>query len=442
MRIRFRDSICTLATILCFAAGSASARNIPGIIPISGVDVDLPDAELRVIDPLVKGARFVALGESVHGSAGFLKLEHRITKYLVERKGFRLVILENPVIRSAGLTEWVDGCATGRSKGKKLPIDLIYEPTDEDWDFFVWMCDFNRAHRKDPIRFRGMDIWDRPWEHQERMEKLAKKLSLDFESELAITRKHCWAHGDSDWSQWDEYMKILQREKKIPVADYVPCTEALRKMEKTVNQFLGRSLSDRAFYDAHSLIQSIQTSYGFQGNFNFAYQDFGKRWNSRDLAQAKNQYSIWEQEGELRAVLIAHTTHTSKMMSGSDWWKTGFGEFKSGVFFLKQWLGNSVRTIGLTGYDVTGTQGEWAKPTSPESLDRVLHDLGYTVAFVDPYSKFIARQKRWWIQNENDESHYTDGVYMVPKDNFDAFFFVDKTHQGKAILPWRPVFQW
>ncbi len=441
-RSLFRSVLYSLMILIPFAGSSIADEKIPGIVALSGTDPDLPDAELRVIDPLVKGARFVAIGEAVHGSAGFIKMEHRLTRYLVERKGFRLIIFESPVMRSRGLTRWVEGCASGASKSKKLPIDLHQSPIDEDWDFYVWMCDFNRKNRNNPVRFRGMDIWDRPWEHQIEMERLTKKLRFNFGEQLALTRKHCWYHDEKDWSRSKEYMDILVREKKIPEVDYIPCTKSLKSMEKAVDQRLGRNLSDREYFDAHTLIQSIQTSFGYQANFNFAFQSFGKQWNSRDLAQAKNQYSIWEQEGEPRTVLVAHTSHATKMLSGSDWWKTGEGVFKSGVFFLRQWLGNSVRTIGLTGYDVTGKQGNYTKPTSPKSLDLFLHRRGYSVAYVDSYSKFITSQPRWWVHNENDKSHYTDGVYLIPRDNFDAFVFIDRSYKGNPILPWRDDWQW
>lgn len=432
------------AGLLSFSLiSSALAVSPKGVVPLAGVEADLPDTELRVLDRLVSGAKVVALGESVHGSAGFLKLQHRITKYLVERKGFRLVVLENPVIRSAGITRWLTGCASGTSSGKPMPIDLLYSPIAEDRDFLGWICDFNRRHRRDPIRFRGMDIWDRPWEHQIRMEKIAKTLRLDFAADLALTRKHCWAHGDNDWSNWTKYMEILKRERKIPPADYVPCSMSLSKMEAAVDQFLRGSLSARDRYAAHTLIQSIQSAFGFQGNYNFRYVGPDKGWNSRDLAQAKNEFRIWEQEGKRRMVLIAHTSHTTKMESGSDWWKMGKGAFKSGLYYLKQRMGNSVRTIGLTGYDVTGSQGTWDRPENADSLDLELHKRGFSVAYVDPYSRFVLQRNRWWVQNENSaKDHYRDGVYMVPRDNFDAFIFVDKTHIGEKILPWREVFRW
>ncbi len=422
-----------------------------GVKKFPSIDPASDSSDLRVLNSLSKDTDLLAIGESVHGSAGFIQMEHRITRYLVEKRGFRTILLENPVIRTAGLSEWVKSCASSEKKKSAfavdMPIDLLYQPIEEDRTFLQWMCDFNRVHPNDPVAFRGMDIWDRPWEHQAQLERVDAELGLGLKSDLAVTAEHCWLHSVKNWDTYPELMKKLAVEKKIPDADYIPCSETLAKLRKFTEREIRRSSSlagksiRKRRYALHAFLQSLNTAAAYQGRLNFVYLGFGPAWNQRDQAQAANEYSIWEQEGKKPAVLIAHTSHTSRMRSTSDWWKTGVGAFRSGLSFLEEKTPLRIRNIGLTGYRVTGVQGDFLTPTSADSLDVALHGQGVTSAWVNPRGSFVRAKDRWWIENENDKDS-PDGVYMVPKDNFDLFVFLDESLRGKDVLPWHSVWRW
>jgi hypothetical protein len=428
----------TLLLVMSLILSFWAMADLPkGITPLSGVDPSLPDTELKFLDSLVKDADILAIGESVHGSGGYRSLQHRLAKYLIEKKGFRTLMVENPVIRSIGLTKWLDTCESGQA----APIDLLDQPIEEDLAFFNWLCSYNRAHPTDRVRFRGMDIWDRPWEHQARLEDLNQKLNLKFDELLKLTHDHCWFHNQNSWVNYSAMMKVLQQYKMIPPVDYGPCTKSIEQMRWDVQ----RKMDDTPNNQRHSLydfLQSLDTALGFQVDYNFAYQCRGKSWDGRDLAQSRNELNIWRQEGKKKAIIITHTSHASKMESPTDFWGFGSGAIHSGVSYLRKILGDRVRTLGLTGYEITGVQGNFLKPTSVESLDLTLHQMGLSVALVNPSSEFVRSHKRWWVHNENNPTAFPDGVYEVPRDNFDLFIFVDKSLVGKAILPWRSVWLW
>src|SRR5687768_6995995 len=124
--------IAVLSSLVLFASLPSHARD--GIYPLEGVDPSLPDAELRFLDPVVGDARFVGIGESVHGSDGMIKIQHRLIKYLVLHHGFRTLMWENPVIRSIGLTEWVEKCPN-----EPPPINLLYDPVKAQLEIFEWI---------------------------------------------------------------------------------------------------------------------------------------------------------------------------------------------------------------------------------------------------------------------------------------------------------------
>ena len=110
------------ASILSTAAFGA----LPGVTEFRTTPERLSDAQLStLLDARVASADVIALGESSHGSSGFLQIQTRLVRYLVEKHGFRLIAWENPALRSLELSEWVSSCTKGRTPA---PIDVLYMP--------------------------------------------------------------------------------------------------------------------------------------------------------------------------------------------------------------------------------------------------------------------------------------------------------------------------
>src|SRR5687768_9064902 len=111
--------------------------------------------------------------------------------------GFRLIVWENPTLRSLELARWVSSCTKARTPA---PVDVLYMPTPSDVAFFDWVCEFNLAHPGDPIVFRGMDVWDRPWEHYARIRVLSSRVGVDPGLAGSI-EKSCPAYRASSWPE-------------------------------------------------------------------------------------------------------------------------------------------------------------------------------------------------------------------------------------------------
>ena len=133
---------------------------LPGVTEFKMAPEKIPDAELSaLLRERVAAADVIAIGETVHGSSALLKLQARLIRYLVAEHGLRLIVWENPPLRSLELSRWLAACIKTRSPA---PVDVLYFPTLSDAPLLEWMCDFNRSNPGTPIVFRGMDVWDRP----------------------------------------------------------------------------------------------------------------------------------------------------------------------------------------------------------------------------------------------------------------------------------------
>jgi hypothetical protein len=145
-----------------------------------------------------------------------------------------------------------------------------------------------------------------------------------------------------------------------------------------------------------------------------------------------------EKHNAKRAILSAHTSHVSHNRSPANWW--GFGDLKSGVFFFTEMTRRSVYSIALTAYGAAGTQGDWSLPTARNSLDKKLHDAGHAFSFFASNAAFLSEYGKWWMQNQNIPGPDESGVEIVPRDHFDAYFFLGQSHLDK-VLPQRPMWQ-
>ncbi len=420
---------------LLFATSVLGA--LPGVTELKTLPEKIADAQLALLlDKRIAGTDVVALGETVHASSGFLRIQTRLIRYLVEKHGFRLIVWENPPLRSLELARWVAACTTSKTAP---PIDVLYLPTPSDFPLWEWICKFNLANPKDAIVFRGMDVWDRPWEHYARIRSLAAAAGLDARP-LGAIEKLCPAYRSSSWTDIEVVLARVQNDRHFsPKDDYEQCRAALMSLFDLARRSAleKQKKKDRTADDAFELAISASTLLGWLGFYNYNWSDDILSWNARDEAQGRNTMLIMEKHAAARAIVAAHTSHVSHNRSRADWW--GFGDIKSGIHFLTAMARKKVFNIAFTAYEASGAQGEWLIPTAPNSLDKKLYDAKHAFAFFASDAAFLAEHPRWWMQNQN-AGNYENGVELVPRDHFDAFIFFDRSILDRA-LPARPMWE-
>ena len=424
-----------------FALALVSARvwaALPGVTEFQSTPEQITDVQLAgLLGHRIRSADVIAIGESVHGSAGFLRVQTRVVRHLVEHHGLRLIVWENPALRSLELSAWVAACAKGTSPP---PLDVLYMPTAADRALWEWICDFNRSHPGDPIVFRGMDVWDRPWDHYARLQRLSASVGGAFDL-LKNIAGSCPAHRASSWDEIQGVFAALARDGKfLPETGYEKCRATLTTLLERAQHIGAQKLlsKDPDSADAFELAISASTLLGWLGFYNYQWSHDSLGWNERDRAQGRNLMLVMAKHNVRRAILSAHTSHVSHNRSRSDWW--GYGDLKSGVHFFAEMSKKKVFNIALTAYSASGTQGEWSLPTARNSMDKKLHDAGHKLSFFTADAAFLREHPTWWMQNGNFTGPYESGVEIVPRDHFDAYFFLDQSHLDKA-LPQRPMWE-
>jgi erythromycin esterase-like protein len=372
-----------------------------------------------------------AIGESIHGSVVYEQIHFDLIKYLVKKQGVRIIFWETAINRSLPLTEYIESCTMGPTPAlTEKVLNGFYYPTNTLKNLIQWVCKFNQAHPRNPIALRGMDIWDRTWELQNTLEKIASQYEIGIRPALAQARAYCWGSNVSGWDEYYELMGIAYKNGAIPSEFLVPCREALSIIKAALEAppiKLPRRVLSHGLWAFENL----------QARFNHLHHSANPNtwhagWNVRDRSQAQNIGIHWKELRRKKFVWIAHISHVSKAGSLAAWWDRGYGLLNSAGEFIKKDLGLDIFTIGLTSYKAEGEQGDYLAPTDPQSLDLQLHQYQKQILGVDVQRGLVSTKEKWFVQNENSTA-YPNGVWLKPSDHYDAMIYVDHTPKAEAV---------
>lgn len=430
-----------IAVLISISDATIAVAGQPFIRPqdvgvLVGTAPNLPTDDLaRALGPIADEAQILALGESVHGARAFLEIEHRVVRYLVESKGYRLVVVEGGVLRTEPITQWLDACAKSQ-EDRPFPLAALPMPYAETVSLYEFLCRFNHQNPTSTVQVFGMDVADRPWEHQNRIAALAAATVGSPRTEVLIQKAHdnCAQHAEKDWAAYERAQKARAT---IAAAAFDACLSSLNKLEALTFARLRQIQSDK--HTLYQLLRSIQTARGWQ-HFNNGIRDWGRALNERDRAMALNVLATWREFDAPKTIVLGHTLHTALMRGQADWAGRG-GAFRSALYYVRTALPKvAVRSLALTGYELSGLRGEYLKPEAANSLDRQLHHLGINVAFVN-LRRFRADRSEWWIQYDNAPER-PNGLKVRLSEQFDGYVFVNSSAEGTRLSIFSNPWMW
>ncbi|MFO0551752.1 MAG: erythromycin esterase family protein [Polyangiaceae bacterium] len=244
------------------AGGSGPALPI-GLHAFDGTDVALPYDDLAPFGAMVDGAHIVGLGESVHTSGGFYAAKHRLIRYLVEEKGFRVLAMETPrTLAESQAAPFIDACQGTSTEALKGIFGVFAD--DNTQHLFEWLCEWNTAHPNDKVRFFGFDVQQPADDRAALGAFLESAAPADAAALLQPIDDACW---------------LTYEIVTIPAAEHDACLQALDELEAYIGDheaellaargeetlafdrlsLLGlRSWEDEAFYYNTNIGQSYQ----------------------------------------------------------------------------------------------------------------------------------------------------------------------------------------
>lgn len=412
-------------------------------LPLSGEPEDL--------DPLIEAAgaaRFVLLGEASHGTHEFYRERARITRRLIEEKGFAAVAIEgdwpdaervNRFLRGRGEDS---GAAEALSGFRRFP-PWMWRNADV-LDFVGWLKEHNEGsgrHGRSKVGFYGLDLYSL----HNSMDAVLRYLDrVDSEAaQRARYRYGCFEHFDENLQAYGyaagfnlsescekEVIRQLV-ELRAHAADY-----ALRDGRVAADEFFSAEQNARLVQNAERYYREM-----FRGRVS--------SWNLRDAHMVETAEALarhLESHGKAPKIVIwAHNSHLGDARATEMGER---GEWNVGQL-LRERHGEDVFSVGFTTYEGTVTAAsEWDAPAErkrvlpalPASYEALFHAAGLP-RFLLPLGKgagrsglSVARLERAigviYLPGSERASHY---FFARLPEQFDAVLHFDQTRAVEAL---------
>jgi erythromycin esterase len=404
-----------------------NAHPIKSLSPGTGFD------DLQVLKEIVGDARIVGIGESVHATHEFSKLQHRIVEFLVEEMGFTAVAVESGLAESKLINDFV--------LGGEAPPDLwelglakYYSHWQEMRDLVTWIRTYNKdpSHKR-KLHFYGIDVpgYYRTWVPafeivatyldnvdptyaKEAREKITPLLEAFAAKDQILSYE---VYGRSPIEQRQEYNRCLD--------------DLINRFKLYRLTYLEKSSADE-FAWAFQATKNLKQAEVF-------YKDIVARYHSpklrkepvnvRDLAMAENLRWVINQEGaEGRIAVINHNIHIQTLPTTR---KRATAHPTAAMYLQSLINGTGYVAIG-TAYNkgkrwdsYVGPGTSEIEPSKENSVDGLLARVGlptFILSFKNakagsPISQFL----------EQDIETRVDVRYSITKlKSWDALIFIDE----------------
>ncbi|HEY0453982.1 erythromycin esterase family protein [Actinophytocola sp.] len=408
-----------------------------------------------VLFDLVGEARFVLIGEASHGTHEFYAARARMTRRLIEEKGFCAVAVEadwpdayrvNRFVRGQG----ADDTAEESLRGFERFPTWMWRNADV-LDFLGWLREHNdrAGDERAKAGFYGLDLYSL---HRSAAEVIAYLESVDPEAAArARERYSCFDHSDGEGQDYGLAAAFGAGES---------CEQAVLDQLVDLHRHAldyarrdGMVAEDELFYAEQNagLVRDAERYYRTM---------FGGRvssWNLRDQHMVQTLDALADhlrtQRGTPAKIVVwAHNSHLGDARATE---MSARGELNVGQLVREQHAGDC-RLIGFTTYTGTVTAADdWGapadrkqvRPALADSVEELFHEVGqkeFLVGFgpASPATEALraARLERaigvvYRPQTER-QSHY---FWSRVADQFDAVIHVDET---RALEPLERTASW
>jgi erythromycin esterase-like protein len=333
---------------------------------------------------LIGEARYVLLGEATHGTHEFYRERARISRRLIEEKGFDAVVLESDWPDTYRVNEYVRGKGSDASPEQALSAFRRFPRwmwrNAEFRDFVGWVRRYNdtRLPEKTEVGIFGMDIYSLASSADEVVKYL--KNTNPEAGRRAEQRYRCFrGYGDRP----EQYGLDVANESRRSCESQAG--EQLNEMRQLYEGWLRSQNKQRddALFSAYQNARAVRTAEAY---YRQLYRREFSTWNLRDSHMAETIHEITRYfealgAGPARVVVWAHNTHQgdARMTERGE-----VGELNVGHLMRRFHDGGAV-LVGFTTYegqviaaDEWGSSGRRmrVRPALPESYSALFHSTG------------------------------------------------------------------
>jgi protein-L-isoaspartate(D-aspartate) O-methyltransferase len=325
------------------------------------------------LDPLLErvgNARVVLIGEASHGTSEFYRMRARITRELIERKGFNVVAIEG---------DWPDVAAIDahvRPEVRRAPASKAFSrfPTwmwrnEETREFVDWLFEHNSGvwDVEHQVGMYGLDLYSLSTSIQAVLDFLDR---VDPKAaEVARVRYGCFTPWETDPSVYGRAVSAGRLEACEDEVLSVLADLLERRLEYEVDD-------GAAVFDAERNATVIREAERY---YRIMYRGSRESWNLRDTHMFDVlRATLMHRGDDAKAVVWAHNSHVGNAQATEMGLR---GELNIGQL-ASQFFGDEAYSIGFgTHHGTVAAASNWGepvqfmrvRPSHPDSYERVCH---------------------------------------------------------------------
>ncbi len=421
--------------------------------------VTLLENAQQLVNTISDEVQFVLLGENTHGSEEFYKMRSEMTKILVEKRGFRVVLVEGDWPPFYRINKYItseksmDNTAKESMEGiKNYPLWMWRNGIIAE--LIEWLRKFNLENekRKDLVYMLGMDTYSllesKRWVCAF-LDKVDPEYSDIIKKQLSFLDEY---NSEKEYAKDVVYGKLKQYSQQIQdLYQNILSKIQWEKMDKYFKKCPELGIDKFAVISCE---QSLEVMINADEYFRKLYLEppgSNASWNTRDqhfsmtIMRMHEQLKNISHNGERSKIVVwAHNSHVGSSLASerggqnfekNDQWNLGqmirsiYGENKSKIFGF------------YTHHGTVTASPEWGvpcqtyelNPALDESYEGQFHKLGIKQFFID-FNKntpdFLSepRLQRWigvsYVKDNELKSHYGKTKIL---EQYDCVVYIDKT---------------
>jgi protein-L-isoaspartate(D-aspartate) O-methyltransferase len=384
---------------------------------------DLEKAELGPLMERIGGCRVVLLGEATHGTSEFYRMRARITRELIEKKGFNLVAVEADWPDAAQIDRYVrhrPGSGNRETTFSRFPTWMWRNR--EVADFVEWLREHNAGRApEDRVSFHGLDLYSLYGSIGSVLKYLQ---DVDPEAaQVARLRYGCLSPWEQDPALYGR--AALLRRFAICEAGVVSTLVDLLKKRLEYEEKDGER-----FLDA---LQNARVIANAERYYRVMYYGSAESWNLRDQHMFDTLESLLAFRGDSsKAVVWEHNSHIGNAAATE---MSARGELNIGQL-VREEHGDDAYLLGFgTDHGTVAAATDWdgemeikrVRPSHPESYERLCHDSGIP-AFLLPL-----REPLWpEVREELAPPRLERAIGVIYRPDTELM-----SHYFQAVLPWQ-----
>ncbi|HUK03163.1 MAG TPA: protein-L-isoaspartate(D-aspartate) O-methyltransferase [Steroidobacteraceae bacterium] len=333
---------------------------------------DIDSAKLGPLLQRIGEARVVLLGEATHGTSEFYRMRARISRELIERKGFSFVAIEGDWPDAARIDHYVRHAEYAPSEWTAFARFPMWMWRNRDVRAFVdWLRKHNGALAPgERVAFHGLDLYSL-------FNSISSVLSYLDEIDPQTARVARYRYGCLTPWQADP-------------ATYgqAALTGSYRTCEREVVAMLTELMQKRRAYAEHDgerfldVVQNARLVATAERYYRTMYYGSRASWNLRDTHMFETLQTLLDFHGPAsKAIVWAHNSHVGDAAATE---MSARGEYNLGEL-CRQRFGKDVYSIGFgTNRGTVAAASDWdgpmeiksVRPALSGSYERLCHEAG------------------------------------------------------------------